>query len=130
VIAPGIKPSELFARKALAEHVVGHQLLGRRLSDRLLLDAKVAQHLHGPLIGDVGARGIGQPAVFRDHHMLDAVHGEQCGRGAASRSAADHQHVGFDLRSHHILPHARFFYSAAGIIGSGATPVPGLRRKS
>src|SRR5690348_8583857 len=61
MIAPRIEPAELLAGQALAEHVVGHQMLRHRLRHRLVLEAEIAQHLHRTLVGDVGARRVSQP---------------------------------------------------------------------
>ena len=78
--APRAHPRQLLAGEARAEHLVAHQGLRRRLGDHLVLESHVAQDLDRPLVGDVRARRVSQPAVALDEHVGDAVlTKEQCG---------------------------------------------------
>ena len=100
VLAPAcfMRPS-LLAGERGAEDVLAHQVLlgGVEIGLGLDLLAEVAQHLHGALVGDVGARRVGQPAIAVDHHVLDAVGRQQRRRGRARRTGADDQYVGGDV---------------------------------
>jgi hypothetical protein len=49
-----------------AQHRVVHQLLRRAGGQRFGFDTEIPQHLESALVGDVGARGVGHPAVFAD----------------------------------------------------------------
>ena len=103
--APGLHPAQLLTGEAFAEDVVAHQLLMGGVQHRLGLDlgAKVAQHLHRALVGDMGAGGVGQPAVAVDDQDIDPVGGQQRGGGRAGRAGADDKNVGGDV-SHHWSP--------------------------
>ena len=96
VRAPAAHAAEFFAGQRGAEHVVAHQMIGRRVEHGVLLEPQVAQDLHRPLVGDVGTRRVGQPPVFRDQHVADAVGREQGRRTGACGAAAHNEHVGFD----------------------------------
>jgi hypothetical protein len=70
--APGVQPGELLTRQARAERGLAHHVLGDALLLDVLLDAGVAQDLHGPLVRDVRARRVRGPAVLRDADVLHA----------------------------------------------------------
>ena len=100
--APAVHPAEFLAGKADAEHVLAHQVLRRWRAVGLGLDlaAKVAQHLHRALVGDMRARRVGQPAVAVHDHVLDAVARQQRRRRRPGGAGADDQDVGLDDVSH------------------------------
>ncbi|MNN18983.1 hypothetical protein D3C81_1322070 [compost metagenome] len=54
--APGLQPRDLGAGEAGGPHIVAHQRVGRGQRQHAVLDAEIAEHLHGALVGDVGTR--------------------------------------------------------------------------
>jgi hypothetical protein len=64
--APGAQAHQLFAGQAGGEQGVAHLLPGRGVLDGLVLDAQIAQHFHGALVGDVGP-GCRPANGARDH---------------------------------------------------------------
>ena len=105
MLAPGLQPADLLAGQRGAEDVFAHQVLlgGEQIGLVLDLAAEIAQHFHRALVGDVGARRVGEPAVAVDQQVLDPVGGQQRGRRGAGRAGADDEHVGGDV-SHAALP--------------------------
>jgi hypothetical protein len=99
MIAPALHPADLFACKALAEHVLAHQILVRAEHIGLGLDllAQIPQHFHGALVGNVRARRVGQPAVAVHRHVLYAVGRQQRRRGRSGRAGANDQDVGLNV---------------------------------
>lgn len=53
--APGVDPADLLTGDAGAEHGVADQTVLGGVRQYLVLDAEIAEHLHGPLVGDVRA---------------------------------------------------------------------------
>ena len=104
VRAPGAHASDLIAGQRRAEYGVAHQRLRRALGLDVGLDPKVAEDLDGPLVGDVGARGVGGPRVLGDHDVIDVERRERQRGGAAGRPATDDQHVSPNGLGHS-LPH-------------------------
>lgn len=107
MFAPALHPADLFAGERGAEDVLAHQILLGRKHIGLILNvaSEIAQYFHGALVGDVGARRTGEPAVPVDHQVLDPV-GRQQGRGGrARRAGADDEYVGGNV-SHEALPYA------------------------
>ncbi len=92
--APGRDPAQLVAGQAGAERGVAHPFPGRGLAHEPLLQAHVAQRLHGPLVRDVRAGGVGQVPVLRDHHGRCAVRGQEQRGGRAARPRPDHEDIG------------------------------------
>ena len=82
VLAPALHAADLLAGERGAEDVLAHQVLlgGEHIGLVLDVAAEIAQHLHGALVGDVGARRVGEPAVAVDHHVLDPVGGRAARR--------------------------------------------------
>ena len=66
--------------------------------------AEIAENLHAALVGDVGARRVGEPAVAVDHEILDAIGREQRRRGAARRPRSDDHDVRGDVGHLKSLP--------------------------
>jgi hypothetical protein len=95
--APGAQAHQLFAGQAGGEQGVAHLLPGRGVLDGLVLDAQIAQHFHGALVGDVGPRGVGQPIGARHHVDAHALGGQGQGGRAAGGAGADDQHVGVEI---------------------------------
>ncbi len=105
MVAPALHAADFFAGDRRAEDVLAHQVLFGREHIGLVLDvaAEIAQNLHRALVGDVGARRVGEPAVAVDDHGLEPVAREQGGGCRAGRPGADDQNVGGDV-SHVALP--------------------------
>ena len=94
-LPPAFHAPDFFAGKAFAEHVLAHQVLmcGVHIGFGLDLVAKVAQHLHRALIGDMRPRRIGQPAIAVDDHVLGAIAGQQRRRCRPRGSGPDDQNI-------------------------------------
>ena len=103
--APAFHAADLLSGQRGAEDVFAHQFLvgGEEIGFVLHIAAEIAQHLHGALVGDMGARRIGQPAIAVDRHVLDAVAGQQRCAGRTGRAGSDDENVSFDV-SHAALP--------------------------
>src|SRR4051794_9131342 len=119
--APGVQARELVAGEAGAEHRVAHQRLRHALGLDLALEAHVAHDLDGPLVGDVRARRVRRPAVFRDDQVPHAVGAQEQRARAARRAGPDDQDVRLDhgasTRSYAIVQ-----YGSLIRLPSGASP--------
>ncbi|MPM53755.1 hypothetical protein SDC9_100524 [bioreactor metagenome] len=92
--APGGHPGDLRSGQADRQQGVAH--LGPWGGDGAgpLLQAEVAEHLHRPLAGDVGPRGVRHPGGLGDEAYGDALLGEGDRGRQAERPGADDQDVG------------------------------------
>ena len=129
--APGAHAPDLITRQAGAEDGVPHQMLRGPAGLDVVLDPQVAEDLHRALVGDVGAGGVGRPAVLGDHDVLDAERGQRQRGGRSRRPCAHHEHVGVDRVAHRLAPlvGAKPFTGGAhrAIVTSAAAP-PDNRR--
>jgi hypothetical protein len=95
--APGAQPGDLLAGQAGGEHRVAHQVPRSGDGDGLGLDAEVAEHFGGALVGDVRAGAVGQPVPLGRHPDPHPVGGQRQGAGGAGRPRPDDQDVGVVL---------------------------------
>ena len=103
--APGADPPDLLAGQAGREQGVTHQLPRGGVARGLVLDAEIAQHLDGALIGDMGARAVGQPVEPVHQVHPHAVGGEGQGGRRAHRAGTDDQNIGVECVVVHDYSH-------------------------
>ena len=105
MFAPALHAAYFFTGKALAEHVLTHQILLRSMEIGFSLDlfAKVAKDLHRALVGDVRPWCVGEPAIAVHHHGFDAIARQQRCCGGARRAGTNYKNISGNF-SHCISP--------------------------
>jgi hypothetical protein len=96
--SPRADPADLLPRDRGAEDRVTDQVVGCGVGQHLVLDAQVAEDLHGPLVGDVRPRRVGGPPVLGDHDVRDAERREEERGGGPCGAGTHDEHVGLDHR--------------------------------
>ena len=94
--APGLQAHDLLARQARGEQGVAHLVPRRGVLAGLLLEPEVAQHLHGALVGDVGARRVRHPREHRHRVHADPVGRQRERRGGTGGAETDDHDVGVE----------------------------------
>ena len=125
---PGADPAQLVAGQAGAEDGLAHLVVRGALRVHVGCDAEVAEDLHRALVRDVRPGGVGRPAVLRDHGVFDAQGRQGERRTGSGRPAADHQHVGGQVRHDVFSRTMSNSTSAHGTVNSRPSgPGPGSR---
>jgi len=91
-VAPGHHARELLPGEGRCVHLSSDEMLRHCLSSDAILDPEVAEDLHGALISDVGARGIGRARVLGHGNGADPGSPKERRGSEAGRPGTDYQY--------------------------------------